>query len=97
ERAKAPPASTQNVAPTQTSNVGAQFIAPTVAPPAQDQRQPLTGLRKRIAEHMERSWHIIPHATAFDEIDGTALVALRQALKPAAEQRGVRLTYMPIL
>src|SRR5438128_2064614 len=43
------------------------------APPAQDERQPLTGLRKRIAEHMERSWRIIPHATAFDEVDGGAL------------------------
>ncbi|TMC61853.1 MAG: 2-oxo acid dehydrogenase subunit E2 [Chloroflexota bacterium] len=63
----------------------------------EDQRQPLTGLRKRVAEHMERSWRTIPHATAFDEIDGGALIALRQALKPIAEQRGVRLTYMPLL
>ena len=63
----------------------------------EDQRQPLTGLRKRVAEHMERSWRTIPHATAFDEIDGGALITLRQALKPIAEQRGVRLTYMPLL
>jgi len=63
----------------------------------EEQRQPLTGLRKRVAEHMERSWRSIPHATAFDEIDGGALIALRQALKPIAEQRGVRLTYMPLL
>jgi pyruvate dehydrogenase E2 component (dihydrolipoamide acetyltransferase) len=66
-------------------------------PLAQDERQPLTGLRKRIAEHMERSWRIIPHATAFDEVDGEALAALREALKPAAEKRGVRLTYIPLL
>jgi pyruvate dehydrogenase E2 component (dihydrolipoamide acetyltransferase) len=67
------------------------------APPAQDERQPLTGLRKRIAEHMERSWRIIPHATAFDEVDGDALAALREALKPVAEKRGTRLTYIPLL
>jgi pyruvate dehydrogenase E2 component (dihydrolipoamide acetyltransferase) len=66
-------------------------------PLAQDERQPLTGLRKRIAEHMERSWRIIPHATAFDEVGGEALAALREALKPAAEKRGVRLTYIPLL
>jgi len=66
-------------------------------PLAQDERQPLTGLRKRIAEHMERSWRIIPHATAFDEVDGEALAALREALKPVAEKRGVRLTYIPLL
>src|SRR3989440_1754894 len=68
-----------------------------VSPTGEDQRQPLTGLRKRVAEHMERSWRTIPHATAFDEVDGGALIALRQALKPVAEQRGVRLTYMPLL
>jgi len=60
-------------------------------------RKPLTGLRRRIAEHMERSWRTIPHATSFDELDATELVALRTGLKPIAEQRGVRLTYMPLL
>ncbi|HYX48965.1 MAG TPA: dihydrolipoamide acetyltransferase family protein, partial [Ktedonobacteraceae bacterium] len=65
--------------------------------PAQDERQPLKGLRKRIAEHMERSWRTIPHATAFDEVDGGALATLREAIKPAAEKRGVRLTYIPLL
>ena len=84
----------------------AQFVQPTPAVPAkidqrvpstQDERQPLTGLRKRIAEHMERSWRTIPHATAFGEADGGSLIAMREALKPVAEQRGVRLTYMPLL
>lgn len=84
----------------------AQFVQPTPAvpakidqrvPPTQDERQPLTGLRKRIAEHMERSWRTIPHATAFGEADGGSLIAMREALKPVAEQRGVRLTYMPLL
>ncbi len=63
----------------------------------QDRREPLTGLRKRIAEHMERSWRTVPHATAFDEVDGSALMALRSTLKPVAERRSIRLTYMPIL
>lgn len=72
-------------------------IAQRPEQPVQDERQPLTGLRKRIAEHMERSWRIIPHATAFDEVDGEALASLREALKPAAEKRGVRLTYIPLL
>ena len=65
--------------------------------PVQDERQPLKGLRKRIAEHMERSWRTIPHATAFDEVDGGALATFREALKPTAEKRGVRLTYIPLL
>ena len=69
----------------------------TTAPAVQDERQPLTGLRKRVAEHMERSWRTIPHATAFDEVDGGGLVVLRDALKPIAEKRGIRLTYIPLL
>src|SRR6266487_5992419 len=78
-----------------TSSMAPKAVQPV--PPAQDERQPLTGLRKRIAEHMERSWRIIRHATAFDEIDGGALAALREALKPVAEKRGIRLTYIPLL
>jgi len=62
-----------------------------------EERQPLTGLRKRIAEHMERAWRTIPHAAAFDEVDGGGLKALRQSLLPAAEKRGIRLTYIPLL
>ena len=75
----------------------APLIKPSTADQAQDERQPLTGLRKRMAEHMERSWRIIPHATAFGEVDATGLVALRDALKPGAQKRGIRLTYMPLL
>lgn len=81
-------------APSAPESTASEAPAPA---PAQDERQPLTGLRKRIAEHMERSWRTIPHATAFGEVDATALIALRDSLKPAAEQRGVRLTYMPLL
>ncbi|WP_376794503.1 dihydrolipoamide acetyltransferase family protein [Thermogemmatispora sp.] len=78
---------------------GAQPAATSVpaAPTAEEERQPLTGLRRRIAERMERSWRTIPHATAFDEADGGGLVALREALLPVAERRGLRLTYLPIL
>jgi pyruvate dehydrogenase E2 component (dihydrolipoamide acetyltransferase) len=68
-----------------------------IQPQTADRREPLTGLRKRIAEHMERSWRTIPHATAFDELDASGLVELRRTLLPAAEQRGVRLTYLPLL
>lgn len=78
-----------------------QDIKPEVVTPttevAAEQRQALTGLRRRIAEHMERSWRSIPHATAFGELDGSELIALRQVLKPIAEQRGTRLTYVPLL
>ena len=98
----------QRLAPVPSNGSGPQTVAMpqsnhiekppiSVEPAPAEERQPLTGLRRRIAEHMELSWRTIPHATAFDTLDGTELVALRQQLKPLAEQRGVRLTYMPLL
>lgn len=93
------------VTPATAQANGATKISPTplaresvpVTAEAAEERKLLTGLRRSIAEHMERSWRTVPHASAFDELDGSALIALRQALKPVAEQRGVRLTYMPLL
>lgn len=90
ERAKAAPA----VPAPPVQNI---LVHSPIQPQAQDRREPLTGLRKRIAEHMERSWRTIPHATAFDELDAGELMQLRRALLPAAEKRGTRLTYMPLL
>jgi len=82
-----------------TAEQPATPVTPTTpaTPTTLEDRQPLTGLRKRIAEHMERSWRTIPHATAFDEVDGSELIALRKTLQPVAEQRAVHLTYMPLL
>src|SRR5579883_1033574 len=94
ERAKAAPA--EEIPVNGAPALAPAAISPTV-PAAEDKRQPLTGLRKRIAEHMERSWRTVPHATAFDELEASALVALRHALLPAAEKRGIRLTYLPLL
>jgi pyruvate dehydrogenase E2 component (dihydrolipoamide acetyltransferase) len=88
------PAASSTVAAPRVQSVNGTISAGAAST---DERRPLVGLRKRIAEHMERSWRTVPHAVAFDELDGTELVALRHALKPLAEQRGIRLTYMPLL
>ncbi|HEX7735196.1 MAG TPA: dihydrolipoamide acetyltransferase family protein [Ktedonobacteraceae bacterium] len=101
-QAKTAPAITVPDAVTREIGTPAHFadsagVPAPVMSTAQEERQPLTGLRKRVAEHMERSWRTIPHATAFDEVDAGALVELRKALLPSAEKRGARLTYMPLL
>jgi len=97
ERAKAAPVSAQPAQPAPGRDQSAPTPPEPSIPAAPPERQPLTGLRKRIAEHMERSWRTVPHAVAFGEIDGGELIALRQSLKPIAEQRGVRFTYIPLL
>ncbi|MFT4975133.1 MAG: pyruvate dehydrogenase E2 component (dihydrolipoamide acetyltransferase) [Myxococcota bacterium] len=78
-----------------------------VAPPAvpqpapvvgrEDERIRIIGLRRKIAEKMAESYRLVPHFTYVDEVDATALVALRKALKPAATERGVKLTYLPFI
>lgn len=59
--------------------------------------EPLRGLRRSMAERMGESWRTIPHATIFEEIDAGQLVKLRRALQPQAEQRGLKLTYLPFV
>jgi pyruvate dehydrogenase E2 component (dihydrolipoamide acetyltransferase) len=56
-------------------------------------KQPLTQLRKTIAERMVESWTTIPHVTQFDEADISALMELRKKLSPAYEAKGGRLTF----
>jgi pyruvate dehydrogenase E2 component (dihydrolipoamide acetyltransferase) len=49
-------------------------------PPSEDERRPLTKLRRTIAANMTASWTTIPHVTTFDEVDATRLLAVRDAL-----------------
>ena len=60
-----------------------------------DERIPLKGVRKVIAERMVESKTIIPHFAYFDEVDLTELVKIRAALKPIAADEGVKLSYLP--
>ncbi len=60
-------------------------------------REPFKGVRKTIADAMERSKFTAPHVTHHDEVDVTKLVEMRERLKPTAEEQGIRLTYMPFI
>lgn len=55
-------------------------------PRADDERRPLSKLRRTIAANMSRSWSEIPHVTAFDEVDATRLLAVRTALQNRHER-----------
>ncbi|UIO45122.1 2-oxo acid dehydrogenase subunit E2 [Brevibacillus brevis] len=59
------------------------------------ERLPLKGIRKKIAEHMVKSVTIIPHVTSVDELEMDQLRALRQKVKPYAEKRNIKLTFLP--
>ncbi len=77
----------------------AKPAAPVVVSHAPDleERIPLRGLRKKIAEKMAQSVHTAAHFTVVDEADMTELVKLRAANKDAAAANGVKLTYVPFI
>jgi pyruvate dehydrogenase E2 component (dihydrolipoamide acetyltransferase) len=58
---------------------------------------PLTGIRKAIAHHMQKSVRTAPHAVAMEEVDVTELWAVRKKEKVRAENRGIKLTFLPFI
>lgn len=74
-------------------------VSPMVRLPQADssreERIPIRGIRKKIAEHMVKSVSIIPHVTHVDEMEMDALRALRERVKPFAEEKQIKLTFLP--
>ena len=61
------------------------------------ERVPLKGIRKVIAEAMVRSKSTAPHVTIMDEVDVSKLVAYRKRIKPMAEKKQIKVTYLPFI
>ncbi len=74
--------------------------APAAAPVdkgAREQRVRMTRLRKRIAERLKDAQNTAAMLTTFNEVDMTAILALREAYKEAFEKRhGVKLGFMSL-
>ncbi|MDB4917045.1 MAG: sucB [Gemmatimonadetes bacterium] len=92
--------------PTKPAAVPAKAApAPTAAPaPARlapatgerETREKMTTRRKRIAENLLLAQHSTAHLTTFNEIDMSAVSALRERLKERTEkEHGVKLSFMP--
>tara|TARA_B100001057_G_scaffold136799_1_gene136425 strand:+ start:786 stop:2429 length:1644 start_codon:yes stop_codon:yes gene_type:complete len=58
---------------------------------------PRTKLQKVTAVNMQRNWSTVPHVAQFNEADVTALEDFRHELRPEAEKKGVKLTFLPFL
>lgn len=90
------PAPAAEAAPT-VSQAPAAADAPALAaaPGALEERIPLKGIRKVIAERMVQSKHTAPHVTTVDEVDMTALAAFRSRAKELAAKKGIKLSFLP--
>ncbi len=64
---------------------------------AEDERIPFRGLRKKIAENMLRSKLSAAHFTYVEEVDVTDLVALRKRAQKRAQERGIKLSFLPFI
>jgi pyruvate dehydrogenase E2 component (dihydrolipoamide acetyltransferase) len=88
EAAPAPPP-----APTPAPAAAAPAPQPEAAPG--ESEEPMTAMRKGIAEHMRRSLDTSAHVTSAIEVDMSKVVALREKLKPEFQRDyGVNPTYL---
>src|SRR3954451_20222627 len=97
--ADAPAEQAQTAEPAPPASAPASAPAPPVAPPAEPQAgesvEPMSAMRKGIAEHMRRSLDTSAHVTSAIEVDMTKIAALRQRLKKEwAGSYGVNPTFL---
>lgn len=77
----------------------AEVAPPEIKPELKllEERIPLKGIRKTIAERMVKSLFTSPHVASMDEADVTELVKLREKQKKLAEEKGIKLTYLAFI
>ena len=64
---------------------------------AADERIAFRGVRKKIAENLHRSKSTAAHFTYVEECDVTELSSLRKRAKARAEERGLKLSFLPFI
>jgi pyruvate dehydrogenase E2 component (dihydrolipoamide acetyltransferase) len=60
-------------------------------------RQPMSNIRRKTAEHLSYAWATVPHVTQFDKADITELEKLRKQFGKKVEEAGGKLTVTGIL
>ncbi len=90
------PSATIASAPPSAPAVSAPPRPPVPATGDRETREKMTTRRKRIAENLLQAQHATAHLTTFNEIDMTAISALRDRIREKVEkEHGVKLSYMP--
>ena len=75
-----------------------EYVAPTVTASVGDRVEPMSVMRKKIAEHMTFSKQTSAHVTSVYEIDMTNVTRFRDKHKAEFQARyGTKLTFMPFI
>jgi 2-oxoglutarate dehydrogenase E2 component (dihydrolipoamide succinyltransferase) len=105
---KAAPAQPASAQPSPAAPRAPQPLKAPAAPPTEAGAQPfaegdrveiepMSIMRRRIAERMVESRHTSAHVTSFMEVDFNKTAKLRDSLKGDFERDGVKLTFMPFV
>jgi pyruvate dehydrogenase E2 component (dihydrolipoamide acetyltransferase) len=95
EPAEAPPAPEPEPAPARAPAPAPPPAAAAAEPQPGEQVEPMTAMRKGIAEHMRRSLDTAAHVTSAIEVDMSKIAAIRQRLKKEyTDSYGVNPTYL---
>ena len=73
---------------------GREARGATPTPAEGEERVPVRGVRRMIAEKMARSWREIPHVTTFHTVDASAIESLRKELTASS---GVKVSALSIV
>jgi pyruvate dehydrogenase E2 component (dihydrolipoamide acetyltransferase) len=71
--------------------------APSTEAAALEERAPIVGVRRKIAERMQTAKNTAAHFTFVEECDVGKLKALRARLKSQADAAGVKLSFLPFI
>jgi 2-oxoglutarate dehydrogenase E2 component (dihydrolipoamide succinyltransferase) len=87
----------EGVHPAPAESAAAPRPAMTFAPGEGDRIEPLSMMRKKIAQHMVLSKQTSAHVTTVFEVDFTNIDKLRRRYKDAYAERGAKLTFLPFV
>jgi pyruvate dehydrogenase E2 component (dihydrolipoamide acetyltransferase) len=76
---------------------GAGPALPDFAKWGEVERKPMTGIRRKTAEHLTHAWTAIPHVTQFDKADMTVLEQIRPKYASEVEKQGGKLTVTAVV
>ena len=92
----AAPAYSAPAAATVTPSPAVSAPRPQVFSAGQDEvREPMSIMRRKIAEHMVMSKHTSPHVYTIFEVDMSEVMKRKDALKREFDAEGVKLTFLP--
>ena len=98
-KTQAPPqaALTAPAAPVAATHAPIKIATPAGHQAVLEERVPFAGMRRKIAQKMAQSKHTAAHFTFVEECDVGQLKELRARMKPKADAKGVKLSFLPFI